>query len=287
MRYIVILLCCCYIACKQPANKPIEIVSDGVHISYNVCGTGDTALLFLHGWGINKTYWAGQLKYFCPSYKVVAIDLPGFGESGKNRQNWSFDAYTEDVKAVIDQLQLKHVILIGHSMSGDIILNTDNKYPSLLAGIVGIDNLHEPGHPLSEAEKKQTDTFLQMMATHFDSTVNMFLKPGVFQPTTDTSIVSRVMNDVLSSDSLVALQVMRSLMVAGQKEQSRMQQLSHILYVVNSDVVPIKADSLAKYCKHGCKAELIHATGHYPMLEKPDSFNIALQKVIYEIGKNK
>lgn len=291
MRTLLLLsMCILYsvIACKQPeVSKKIAVSRNGVSIAYNECGKGDTTLLFLHGWVINKSYWDKQLEYFCSKYKVVAIDLPGFGESGKSRQNWGFDEYTEDVKAVIDQLQLKHVILIGHSMSGDIVLNTDNKYPSLLAGIVGIDNLHEPGSPMDEKAQKQTDTLFQMLSLHFDSTVSQVFKAPLFPPATDTSIINRVMNDAFHSDSTVAIKVMKSLMGIAQTEQSLMKGLSHKLYLVNSDVVPVKSDSLNKYCNKGFQVELVYNTSHYPMIEKPEAFNIALQKVIYSIGTNK
>jgi len=57
-----------------------------------------------------------------------------------------------------------------------------------------------------------------------------------------------------------------------------MQGLSHKLYLVNSDVMPIKRDSLIKYCGKGFHAELVPATSHYPMIEKPGKFNAALKK---------
>src|SRR5689334_13418767 len=93
-------------SCNQPDNKaPVNVVSKGETIAYDACGKGDTTLLFLHGWCINKDYWSPQRSAFCSRYKVVAIDLPGFGLSpGKNRSDWSFDNYADDVKAVIDQL---------------------------------------------------------------------------------------------------------------------------------------------------------------------------------------
>lgn len=275
-----------FTSCNQPdRNKPVDITRNDVPIAYNSCGDGDTTLLFVHGWCINKEYWEPQVKYFCPSYKVVAIDLPGFGESGKNRTSWNFDEYTEDIKAVIEQLDLKNVILIGHSMSGDIILNMSNKYPGLIAGIVGIDNLNEPESPMSAQQKNENDSFFHMLSSSFDSTVNNYMKPYLFQPTTDPAVVNRVMNNAFTTDSSIAINVLRSLTDISQNEKSLMQGLSHKLYLVNSDVIPIKTDSLTKYCRKGFHAELVHATGHYPMIEKPAAFNIALQKVIHAIGK--
>src|SRR6187200_3178241 len=73
----------------QKANTNITI--NYVAIEFDECGQGDTTLLFVHGWCINKEYWADQSKYFSDKYKVVALDLPGFGNSGKNRTEWTFE----------------------------------------------------------------------------------------------------------------------------------------------------------------------------------------------------
>lgn len=286
MRHLVayIFLIVWLTACKENGKKePGIITSDGVKIAYEKCGQGDTAILLVHGWCINKEYWESQRKFFCPRYTVVTIDLPGFGKSGTNRTDWSFDAYTEDIKNVIRQLGLKKVILVGHSMSGDIVLNMDNKYPSLLAGIVGIDNLHEPGSVYTDQRNKENDAFFRMLSATFDSTVKLFMAPYFFQPSTDSSIVNRVMNDIYSANASIATSVLRAQTLISQKEKPLMQGLSHKLYLINSDVTPVRTDSLLKYCRKGFQAELVPASGHYPMLEKPELFNAALQKVIGEI----
>lgn len=283
---ISIILLVAFVSCDGPdENKPINVVRNGTQIVYNSCGDADTTLLFVHGWCIDKEYWEPQLKFFCPSYKVVAIDLPGFGQSGKNRNSWNFEEYTEDIRSVIDQLTLKNVILIGHSMSGDIILNAGKKYPNLLAGIIGIDNLHEPGGPMSAEQQKETTAFFDMLSTSFDSTVSKYMTAALFQPSTDTAIIHRVMNSVYTGDSAIATTVLRSLVDISQNQKLLMQGLSHKLYLVNSDVMPVKKDSLEKYCRKGFHAELVHATGHYPMLERPADFNAALLKVVQAIGQ--
>jgi pimeloyl-ACP methyl ester carboxylesterase len=57
-------------------------------------------------------------------YTVVALDLGGHGQSGHNRENWTIEDFAKDVRAVIDGLHLNNVILVGHSMGGEIILQT-------------------------------------------------------------------------------------------------------------------------------------------------------------------
>lgn len=277
-----------FASCAGPNKKVTATLErNGVDISYSSCGNHDTTLLFLHGWCINKEYWEPQLNYFCNRYKVVAIDLPGFGQSGKNRNNWNFDEYAADVKAVIDRLQLKNVILIGHSMSGDIVLDVANKYPAAVIGLVGIDNLNQPSPVMTEKDRQQTDSFFTILSSHFDSTVNVFMKSRLFQPSTDTSIVNRVMNDIHKSDQAIAVNVFRSFTDLAQHEQEMMLHLPGRLYLVDSDTRPVQLDSLNKYCRYGCELVAVHGTGHYPMLEKPAEFNAALEKVFAKIAEQK
>jgi sigma-B regulation protein RsbQ len=276
-------------SCQQSSSQPTgnSIQRNGVTINYTTCGNGDTTLLFVHGWCIDKSYWELQVKHFCDRYQVVTVDLPGFGKSGKNRTNWSFEEYTADIKQLIDKLKLKNVVLIGHSMSGDIVLNADNQYAKSLIGIIGIDNLHEPGSPMNETQQKQIDTFFTMLSSNFDSTVSKYMRPTLFQPSTDSSIVNRVMNDVFNCDSSIATKVLRSLTIVSQQEKQLMQGLSHRLYLLNSDVLPVKSDSLNKYCRNGFELVTIHGTGHYPMIEKSTEFNAALELILQKIANTK
>jgi pimeloyl-ACP methyl ester carboxylesterase len=283
LLYLFPALAICWACSNNPSIQTVE--SNGVQIAYNRYGTGDTTLLFVHGWCISKEYWQSQVDFFSPKYTVVTIDLPGFGQSGKINSSWSFKDYTENVKAVIGQLGLKNVIVIGHSMSGDILLELSNRYPQLLTGIVGIDNLHEPAVPLSEQSRADAEAFFSVFASRFDSLVTASMEQYLFQPFTDTAIKQRVMRSIINADSLVAVQVLKSFTFFAADGQSRMQKLNHKLYLVNSDVMPVKIDSLNKYCAKGAAVAYVHNTGHYPMIEKPGEFNRALQEVIHRLGQ--
>ncbi len=277
---IVLFSCNTYADKKDNANIKINDVS----IVYDQCGKGDTTLLFIHGWCINKEYWDDQLKHFCEKYKVVALDLPGFGGSGKNRTEWTFEQYTDDILEFIRAEKLKNVILIGHSMSGDILLLMGAKYPEEVIGIVGIDNLKKPGSEFSEEEKRDIESFFSMMDSSFSGTVEGYTKANLFPRAADTEYVNRVIKDFKMNDSVIAIKVLRSLLAISQKERDMMQQLKHTLYLVNSDTDSTHIDSLQKYCKASAEVVYVHGTGHYPMIEKSAEFNAALENVISMIG---
>ena len=279
----VIILVSCNSAVDRKENVTAKV--NNTTIAYNQYGNGDTTLLFVHGWCINKEYWNDQSKYFSDKYKVVTLDLPGFGRSGKNRSEWTFENYTDDINEFITAEKLKNVILIGHSMSGDILLMMDTKYPESVIGIVGIDNLKKPGAKLSEEESKQVEGFFAMLDSNFSGTVETYTKQNLFPPSADTSIVNRVIKDFKSNEPAIAIKVLRSLLDVSQKERDMMQLLKHTLYLVNSDGDTTHIDSLKKYCKASAEVVYVHGTGHYPMIEKPAEFNAALEKVFAMIGK--
>jgi pimeloyl-ACP methyl ester carboxylesterase len=285
--YLVLLPAIVLLSCNTPAVKKenANVKVNDVAMAYNQCGNGDTTLLFVHGWCINKEYWNDQSAYFCDRYKVVTLDLPGFGMSGKDRNDWTFEHYADDINEFIKAEKLKNVILIGHSMSGDILLLTDTKYPESVIGIVGIDNLKKPGVNLSEEENKEVEGFFATMDSSFSGTVEMYTKQNLFPPSADTSIVNRVIKDFKNNDSVIAIKVLRSLFDVSQKERDMMQQLKHTLYLVNSDSDTTHIDSLKKYCKASAEVVYVHGTGHYPMIEKPTEFNSALEKVIRMIAQ--
>ena len=75
---------------KQSSPEKKDIANQGVKIAYTDTGNGDTTLVFVHGWGINKGYWSDQVSAFSNRYRVVPLDLPGFGQSGKNRDGMEY-----------------------------------------------------------------------------------------------------------------------------------------------------------------------------------------------------
>jgi pimeloyl-ACP methyl ester carboxylesterase len=112
---------------------------DNIPIAYEVRGKGSPALVFVHGWSCNRGYWNAQLPPFSENHTVVAIDLGGHGESGLGRQSWTIYSFGSDVAAVVRKLGLQSVVLIAHSMGGDVIVDAARQLPGRVAGLVMVD----------------------------------------------------------------------------------------------------------------------------------------------------
>jgi pimeloyl-ACP methyl ester carboxylesterase len=121
---------------------------DGVTLRYTEAGTGEPAIVFVHGWTCSREFWPGQISHFAKKHHVVAVDLRGHGESDKPDEDYSIDVFADDVAWLINELKLEKPVVVGHSMGGVIAMKLARKYPDATSAVVMIDS---PIHPLPEA----------------------------------------------------------------------------------------------------------------------------------------
>lgn len=93
---------------------------NGVNINVEEIGTGKP-IVFIHGWPVNHNMFEYQFTELPKhGYRCIGIDLRGFGDSDKPWEGYNYDTMADDVKAVLDTLNLQNVILVGFSMGGPI-----------------------------------------------------------------------------------------------------------------------------------------------------------------------
>lgn len=266
---------------ENSTTPSIKIDNNGVFINYRSYGEGPLTLLFVHGWCINQTYWSNQVEVLSPDYRIVTVDLPGFGESGKNREKWSIEKYGTDINAVIEKLELTNVILIGHSMGGDIILEAALKNEDVLA-LIGVDNFKDVGIEFNDDIKAEIDGFISMLKDNYSEIAPAYAEGTLFHPSTDSLVKKRVIKDFMNSDSTIAISSLESLIEYALVEPEQLSKLRQKLYLINSDASPTNTDGLNNT---GIAYQIIDiaSTGHYPMIEKPEEFNKLLKETIQKI----
>ena len=263
--------------------KQITIRDKQVEINYFQQGQGDTTLLFLHGWCIDGTYWTNQVEYFSKNHNVYAIDLPGFGKSKAERAQWTIEEYANDVIAFMDTMNLKNVVIIGHSMAGEIMLQTALTNNPKIAGIVGVDNFKSIDVVQTPEQMKQMTDFFPLLEKDFKNSAPVYADLMLFHPTTSKEVKDRVKTDFAKSDPLIGYETILTQMQYASADAERLEQLNYKLYLINSDGFPTNETGLKNHCKNNFQVETISATGHYPMIEKPAALNFILEKVLTEI----
>jgi len=100
------------------------------NITYIDEGSGERTLLFIHGLANYAMVWKKNIDYLKQYYRCIAIDLPGNGLSDKNEHVFSMAFFADAVNNFINELGLKNVCIVGHSMGGQIALTTMLRHPA-------------------------------------------------------------------------------------------------------------------------------------------------------------
>lgn len=116
---------------------------DGNKMYYESYGSGESAIVFIHGWSVTCRSWDDQIDFFKDRYKVILIDLPGFGNSEHNRQDWSMQHYGKDVAGLCRELELKNVYLVGWSMGTGVVVEAARVLGDDVRAVITVDQLWE------------------------------------------------------------------------------------------------------------------------------------------------
>ncbi len=108
---------------------------DGIPLGYLDEGEGDTLLIFVHGLGSNKMAWSKNMVGLREKYRCIAIDLPGYQDSGFGQGVHDLIFYRNILSSFIQSFEGVK-ILIGHSMGGQIAIMTSYAFPELIHRLV-------------------------------------------------------------------------------------------------------------------------------------------------------
>lgn len=264
-------------------EKKLKIRNNQVEINYYQQGQGEVSLLFIHGWCINGRYWEDQMAYFAKTHAVYAIDLPGFGKSTADREAWSVEEYAKDITAFIQALDLKNVVLIGHSMSGYSILQASLDDPSRIIGLVGIDNYKSFYLNMTAEQTEQKAAFFASLKEDFRNVAPAYAENMLLHEDTSAAVKERIKQEYTLANPAIAYDTLSRMMQFVPTVPAKLEKTSYKLHLINNDTMPTDETELALYCKKGYDLKTIHGTGHYPMNEKPAEFNLLLESTLKEI----
>lgn len=116
-----------------PSAQKVEI--GGRLLRYLDLGEGGTPLVLVHGFGGDLNNWLFNQPALAAERRVIALDLPGHGESGKHLQNGDAQELSQAVLDLLDHLDLDRVHLAGHSMGGLVSLTVAGQAPERVASL--------------------------------------------------------------------------------------------------------------------------------------------------------
>jgi pimeloyl-ACP methyl ester carboxylesterase len=255
------------------------VSADGTSVRYEVHGGHVPALVFVHGWSCDRRYWDAQMGHFAGRHRVVAIDLAGHGQSSLGRKAWTMARFGEDVVAVVDQLGLAEMVLVGHSMGGDVIVEAALRLPGRVTGLVWVDTYRTLGRtePDDAAEEFVTPFRIDFVTTTRNFVTRLFL------PDSATDLVEWVASDMSNAPPEVAIDAMKHAITNEPAVVAGLREITAPVVAINPDHLPTDVDALER---HGVRAMLMSG-GHFLMMEEPDSFNRLLTQAVEQFGASR
>ncbi len=262
-------------------NEPDNVATsfDGVRISFNQQGKGKPAIIFIHGWTNPKGIWDDQVTHFSQKYRAVAIDLPGSGESGNNRSDWTMTAFGNDVVSVINKLKLDEVVLVGFSMGTTVAIEAANIAPEKVIGVVLVDDLMDPDVKYSPEMVAFFDSLLMDLVT--DISNEKLVTLGFYKKNQEAAFkrIFSLYDGVSQEGWEESLQGYFNWINESCTES--LKQLKAPVTAINSDLEPTNVDAWRKYVP-SFQAKIVTGVGHLVFWDNPEEFNRLLEESIQE-----
>jgi pimeloyl-ACP methyl ester carboxylesterase len=256
---------------------PFARSADGVPIAYESHGARTPAIVLVHGWCCNRTYWDAQLTALSGRWRIVAVDLAGHGDSGNARADWTMGAFGADVVAVVEALALQSVVLVGHSMGADVVLEAAGTLGGRVVGVVCVDQYAQLARLPSDAEVRAR---VAAFRAGFPTTVEAFVRT-LFSPSASAALVDRVSTDMTNAPRESALACLEATWNHGRSVPAMLSRLEPRVLAINSSGSAADIESMRR---HGVEVVLMQGAGHFPMLERPEEFNGCLVRAIESFG---
>jgi pimeloyl-ACP methyl ester carboxylesterase len=110
----------------------------GVKVHYESYGSGNEAVVFIHGWTCDLTFWREQAPVY-QSRRSLLIDLPGHGESDKPHVPYPMEFFARGIEAVMRHAGVSRAVLVGHSLGGPIVYTFLRLFPEKVKALVLVD----------------------------------------------------------------------------------------------------------------------------------------------------
>jgi len=262
----------------------LEVEGQPVHVLDE--GSGEP-ILFVHAFPLNAAMWQYQIDALSERYRLVAIDLPGFGESPppadtESGKACTVERYADLVAGVVHQLDLAPVVLVGASMGGYVAFGVVRQHPGTLRALVLADTRCQSDDASTwqrrtkQQERLRSGTDLESMAKQLTESL---LGGDSLQRPELVEYVTALMASNERDGWICALEAMK-------KRQDSISTLDSIgvptLVVVGAQdrLTPQTESTLIQARVKDSRLVVIPAAGHLPNVENPVAFNEALDEFL-------
>jgi pimeloyl-ACP methyl ester carboxylesterase len=264
--------------------------SPGCPLYYESNGTGEPALLFVHGYCRSHEDWDKKVDYFRSGHRVAACDLPGHGKSDCSLGQVSIEGFAASVAETIGAVRFNPVVLIGHSMGCRVVLQTYFDRPQDVVGLILIDGSWCSAANFSEMRARVTADFAELGYQRFLQ--REFEE--MFVATSDPLLKRRIVTEAMAMPRpLGEPLLLRTLEWDAAHMEDALSRIAVPLLILQSTALNVERRrvmlkegettpwlELVRKLVPAAQTHVLPGIGHFSMLEAPSQINRAIEQFV-------
>jgi pimeloyl-ACP methyl ester carboxylesterase len=243
---------------------------DGAKIHYTEYGRGENALVFVHGWSCDETFWAGQAPVLGAKFHVITIDLPGHGQSEKPQIAYTMDLYARAIDAVLRDAKVQAATLIGHSNGTLVIRQFYRKFPEKTRALVIVDGGLRP-----LGDKAMMEKFVaRLKAPNYEENTGKLID-SMTSPIQDAALRERIKTTMMRTPQYVAASEFDSTLDPALWKPDKIN-VPVLMILAKQPAWSAEYEQFVRGIVPDLDYQVWEGVSHFLMMERPEQFNSAV-----------
>ncbi len=245
-------------------------------IAYEETGTADACMIILQGWGTTFSLYDGIAAHLAEDYRVVQLDLPGFGASPEPDESWTVVQYADFTCSFIESLGVESVEIMAHSFGGRIVfeLATRDGLPFTLKRLILVD-VAGLVREKTQAEKSKVARYKALRRLADIPAVH-----AMFPDLIDDWRSRQGSRDYRNASPLMKQVLVKAVNYDQRNLMGDISCPTHLIWGKNDQETPLAFAQTMHELIEGSTLETVPNAGHFPFAENPDAFFAALDKAL-------
>ena len=254
---------------------------EGGRVHYESYGVGKEAVVFIHGWTCDLTFWRAQEPVY-RAHRSLLIDLPGHGESDKPMAAYPTEFFARGIEAVISDAGVEQAILVGHSLGGPIAYAFIRMFPEQARALVLVDSTvgAEPNTASYRAAQQQRyEKRAQSLTGPAGEKYFLAQVEGMFSPKASPALRSEIRTKMLATPEWVRVAAVTSPSQLDPPPPGQIFPIPALAIQAAQKGTEQRAAAMRTIFP-SMRLEKWEHSGHFLMMEDPARFNRSLEKFL-------
>ena len=243
---------------------------DGAKVHYTEYGAGENALLFVHGWSCDETFWAAQASALAWKFHVITIDLPGHGQSDKPEIPYTMDLYARAIHAVLQDAKVKWATLAGHSNGTPVIRQFYRKFPEKTRALIIVDGGLRPFGDKATMEK----FVAKLKEPNYEENAGKIID-GITSPIQDAALREKIKSTMLRTPQSVAASEFEATLDPDLWRPEKIN-VPVLMVLAKQPAWSAEYEQFVRGLAPDLDYQVWEGVSHFLMMEKPEQFNSAI-----------